>query len=338
MYQVERIGQIIACRRRELNMTQGQLAIMLHISPQAVSKWESGVGIPDLTMLPQISEALSLSPNELLGGDSNSKSEKTRPFRFLRTQRTAPDQDTADVYSDAFAGIHSICITGNLPCELELREASNGKTHIKAAGDQRFLNALQAESDGNGTLRIGVPLIDSHSNLKHPNRITIFCGFSCGKRLELALHSITATIEPAFESVCYHSGDCSSATLHLGKVTKCLQVTGSGTLKLSCAEAANPSVRRSNGFIKMSCEKVTGSMEFSSVGTSQVFLGGGTLDALQCSISGELQVHANEVTVAGEAKLQAEGNGTVTIGSIKRMYHVRFSPGATLYVLGHESA
>lgn len=69
MYQVNELGQIIASRRRELNMTQEQLATLLHITPQAVSKWESGAGLPDLAMLPQIAEALSLSPNVLLGGE-----------------------------------------------------------------------------------------------------------------------------------------------------------------------------------------------------------------------------------------------------------------------------
>lgn len=67
MYQVNEIGQIIAARRRELGMTQEQLATLLHITPQAVSKWENGSGLPDLAMLPQIAEALAVSPNVLLG-------------------------------------------------------------------------------------------------------------------------------------------------------------------------------------------------------------------------------------------------------------------------------
>lgn len=346
MFQVEQIGQVIAARRRELNMTQEQLATLLHISPQAVSKWESGVGLPDLTLLPRISKALSLTPNELMGGERSTEGEKTRPIRRLRTRRSASDRPEgqqedntpADHYNGTFEGIHSFCITGELPCELELRRAKDGKTRIEATGEQRFLNALHIESDGSGTLRIDVPRTDGHSSFDHPNRITIFCGPSCGKELDLALPIITASIEPAFETVRYHSEEHSSATLRLSKVTNRLQVTGAGTLKLICTEVANPSVHRSNGLIEMTCEKVTGSMEFSSVGTSQVFLGGGTLDALQCSISGDLKVCANEVAVAGVADLQAEGNGTVTIGSVKKMFNAKFSPGTSLYILGYESA
>lgn len=340
MFQVERIGQAIAARRRELNMTQEQLATLLHISPQAVSKWESGVGLPDLTLLPRISEALSLSPNELMGGDFDTESKKTRSRRNLRTRRSVPNEPdaSADGYSATFTGIYSFRITGSLPCELELRTSNDGETHLEATGDRRFLNALHTETDGSGMLQIDVRHVDSYGDPRLPNKLTLFCGFSCGKELELALPLLTTSIEPAFESVRCHSEEHSTATIRLGKVTKRLQVTGAGTLKLFCTEAANPSVHRSSGFIEMHCEKVTGSMEFSSNGTSQVFLGGGTLDALQCSVSGELKVCADEVAVAGSADLQAKGNGTVTIGSVKRLFHADFSPGTALYILGHESA
>ncbi|MCH5183628.1 MAG: DUF2807 domain-containing protein [Oscillospiraceae bacterium] len=79
MYQVNELGQIIASRRRELGMTQEQLATLLHITPQAVSKWESGAGLPDLAMLPQIAEALSLSPNVLLGGETEPQPAEAQP-------------------------------------------------------------------------------------------------------------------------------------------------------------------------------------------------------------------------------------------------------------------
>lgn len=66
-YQAENIGRIIAAKRREAGMTQEMLASCLQITPQAVSKWENGVGLPDLTLIPQIASALEISPNELFG-------------------------------------------------------------------------------------------------------------------------------------------------------------------------------------------------------------------------------------------------------------------------------
>ena len=61
------IGVVIKCRRQKRNMTQAELAALLNITPQAVSRWEMGISYPDIVMLPKISEALQVSADELLG-------------------------------------------------------------------------------------------------------------------------------------------------------------------------------------------------------------------------------------------------------------------------------
>lgn len=67
MYDVMGIGTRIATKRRALGMTQENLAAKLGISAQAVSKWETGLGYPDITLLPQIAAALEISINTLFG-------------------------------------------------------------------------------------------------------------------------------------------------------------------------------------------------------------------------------------------------------------------------------
>lgn len=66
-YHSENIGRIILAKRKEAGMTQETLAQLLHITPQAVSKWENGSGLPDLTLIPRIASVLEISPNELFG-------------------------------------------------------------------------------------------------------------------------------------------------------------------------------------------------------------------------------------------------------------------------------
>ena len=44
-------GQTIKSLRREANMTQEKLAELLSISPQAVSRWETDVAMPDISAL-----------------------------------------------------------------------------------------------------------------------------------------------------------------------------------------------------------------------------------------------------------------------------------------------
>ena len=66
-YQAESIGRIIAVKRKEKGLTQEGLANLLQITPQAISKWENGVGLPDVTLIPRIATALQISVDELFG-------------------------------------------------------------------------------------------------------------------------------------------------------------------------------------------------------------------------------------------------------------------------------
>lgn len=61
------IGDVIKYRRQKRNMTQAELGELLHVTPQAVSRWEMGISYPDIAMVPLISEALWVNSDELLG-------------------------------------------------------------------------------------------------------------------------------------------------------------------------------------------------------------------------------------------------------------------------------
>ena len=63
-----RIGQNIAALRKNSRITQEQLAQALHISAQAVSKWECGICLPDTITIPQIAEYFHVSIDFLYYG------------------------------------------------------------------------------------------------------------------------------------------------------------------------------------------------------------------------------------------------------------------------------
>ncbi len=65
----KRIGAFIAQCRKEKNLTQMQLAEQLEISGQAVSKWENGRGMPDVSLLQPLCDVLGISLNELFSGE-----------------------------------------------------------------------------------------------------------------------------------------------------------------------------------------------------------------------------------------------------------------------------
>ena len=65
----ELTGKFIAQLRKEKNLTQKELADKLGISDKTVSKWETGNGMPDVSLLQPLCEELSINLNELLSGE-----------------------------------------------------------------------------------------------------------------------------------------------------------------------------------------------------------------------------------------------------------------------------
>lgn len=64
-----KIGKLIHTLRKELTLTQQQLAEQLNISDKAVSKWERGLGCPDVSLLPSLSKILGVNLADLLSGE-----------------------------------------------------------------------------------------------------------------------------------------------------------------------------------------------------------------------------------------------------------------------------
>lgn len=69
----EKIGLFIAKLRKDKKMTQMDLADKLHITDRAVSKWERGICMPDVSLLSELSTILDISIAELLNGEKSNK-------------------------------------------------------------------------------------------------------------------------------------------------------------------------------------------------------------------------------------------------------------------------
>lgn len=70
------IGLKIKKLRKERGITQERLAEYLNISPQAVSKWENGTALPDITLVPSISNLFGITLDELFGMSEIRNTEK----------------------------------------------------------------------------------------------------------------------------------------------------------------------------------------------------------------------------------------------------------------------
>lgn len=68
MFNRDNLAKMIVQQRSRLGLTQKQLADMLHVSYQAVSRWELGASVPSLELLYDLGKALNLSADSLLTG------------------------------------------------------------------------------------------------------------------------------------------------------------------------------------------------------------------------------------------------------------------------------
>ena len=82
MGQMKKFAKIISEQRKEKNMTQEELACRLGITPQAISKWENGIGLPDVTLFPLIAEELDISIEALFGVEKKQKTQGAIPATY----------------------------------------------------------------------------------------------------------------------------------------------------------------------------------------------------------------------------------------------------------------
>ena len=87
-------GAFIADQRRTLGLTQAEVAARLHVTDKAVSRWERGVGLPDINTLEPLAQVLHLTLDELIhtgtsGTGSGADSVKTFVDLFSPQSRYA---------------------------------------------------------------------------------------------------------------------------------------------------------------------------------------------------------------------------------------------------------
>ena len=64
-----KIGKFISSLRKEKGLTQQELGNKLYVTDKAVSKWERGLSLPDVTILNELSTILDVTVEEILKGE-----------------------------------------------------------------------------------------------------------------------------------------------------------------------------------------------------------------------------------------------------------------------------
>lgn len=94
----KKFGTFIATLRKENNMTQVELTQKLQVTDKAVSKWERGLGFPDINTIEPLADALGVSVLEIMRSERIAETEITQDtasaaltdiFEFVKLQRKA---------------------------------------------------------------------------------------------------------------------------------------------------------------------------------------------------------------------------------------------------------
>ena len=75
-----KFGMNIARLRKEKGLTQKELAVKLNVTDKAVSRWERGVGFPDISSLCPLAEALGVTVAKLLDAEEEDDEGKEQAF------------------------------------------------------------------------------------------------------------------------------------------------------------------------------------------------------------------------------------------------------------------
>ena len=128
-------GSTIKTLREKKGITQAQLADLLGVSSKAVSKWETGKGFPDITLIEPLAKALSVSVMELMSGDTVSNTNASANILRSKFYVCPICNNIIRTVGDAVISCHGITLP---PLEAEEADESHQIT-IEQVEDEHFI-------------------------------------------------------------------------------------------------------------------------------------------------------------------------------------------------------
>ena len=128
-------GAVIRRLRESKKMTQEELAQKIHVSGKAVSKWETGQGFPDISLLEPLASALGLSVIELLSGEDI---RNTNPHSNILRSKFYVCPVCGNVIHSVGEAVISCCGISLPPAEAEPADDEHG-INIEVVEDEYYV-------------------------------------------------------------------------------------------------------------------------------------------------------------------------------------------------------
>lgn len=206
------IGEVIKCRRQKRNLTQAELAAILKVTPQAVSRWEMGISYPDIAMVPKISEVLWVSADELLGikaADTGQKPEEDLSTLLNQSQADSIFDYVSEPVTGKSKKVLIVDDSDFMRMMLEDILTHHGHTVLQAKDGSECLNILRTEAVDVCVLDIGMPDMDGIEVLgrireEHPGlKVVMLSALSQESNVKLALQlGADAFVVKPFQAQC----------------------------------------------------------------------------------------------------------------------------------------
>lgn len=201
--------------RKQAGMSQEQLAEKLGVSRQAVTKWETDAGIPDIENIMAISALFDISIDELLSNEKGTK----KPSDYLFESVTEYDIDEPKRYDMKFGGAKRFVLTGYEGEKIRVRLASNTLSTLQSDFKVK-IDDIQKRIDVDVNRRNGV----SEATAKEAVSIFVQIPSPYIGKIECAVNAETVEI-------C--SLECDSIELDV-KTPHIILADVSGTVEINC--------------------------------------------------------------------------------------------------------
>ncbi len=218
----ETMGQIIRRLRKEKNLTQEELAEQLNVSNQAVSKWECGDGLPDISQVVPLANVFGVSTDVLFGVEGTNSTEEA--YRIIREAQAVQQYGKLDTYIAAYDKVieglrkypnNLVLLNNCVGLGLSLCLPENGWIYALKRADE-----IAAETERQAKLIITYS--KNVSDIMRAHQVLLFLYSSRGEygkaaaeaenfpeRTDFTLHSNVARVDEA-------KGDWENVIKHLG--------------------------------------------------------------------------------------------------------------------------
>ncbi len=201
--------------RKQAGMSQKQLAEKLCVSRQAITKWETDAGIPDIENIIAISTLFDISIDELLSNERETK----KMTEFLFESVTEYDIDEKKRYDIKLGGAKHFLLSGYEGEKIRIRLASNTLSTLKSDFKVK-IDDIRKRIDVDVSRKNGV----SEASAKEAVSIFVQIPSSYIEKIECAVHAETVEIR---------SLECDSIELDV-KTPNIILEDISGTVEINC--------------------------------------------------------------------------------------------------------